>query len=656
MPPSRRAPFLRRTTTASSTRASELHRHEVDASIGRRRDWWAGAGAALLAAAIYFPTVLRSYGFIDKGEMAAAAATLGIPHPTGYPALTLLGHVATLLSPARPVYTLNVLAALLAAGGVGLMVMLFGRLVGSSRLAAVAAVITGLTTLWWSQATGFEAYALHALFLPLLCVLFLRFVDRLGQPDKAAWPRGAVFAFVLGLSFTNHSSTIMLAPAFLFLYARAAGLRPESLRRLLTLAPPFLLGLTPYLWMYLRAKQQPALNWGDPSTLPRLWQHISGAQFQYTLFLEKRVFAQQTLYFWNTLVGDSAWVGLVLAAAGAVYAFRTKRDVAVWALLLFLGCVVAAGLHDINEIQPYYLLAYVSYGAFLAWGLVWASSRFGTRLTIVAGAGLALFNGVRHFSPMDESGNYMVEDLTQNMIGGLPANAVVISNHWDYWTAGALYAQEVDGLRKDVVLLDVELLRSAWYLDQLTRRHPQLMEAAGESVQSFQTWIQKLERNPRLPPAEVDAYWNGYFGMIRRIIEGNFDRRPFFVTEGVDQRIGVGLERLPVGLAAQLSRTRPAALPPMPELRYRPWSKRVDPYSIKIAELYTMAFLGRARYEESMGRPTEARRYGLQALTFDPGFRPGDVPDFPLHIDDQIREVLRNYEHLRRRATASAPP
>jgi hypothetical protein len=67
-----------------------------------------------------------------------------------------------------------------------------------------------------------------------------------------------------------------------------------------------------------------------------------------------------------------------------------------------------------------------------------------------------------------------------------------------------------------------------------------------------------------------------------------------------------------------------------------------------------MAFLARARYEESMGRPDEARRYGLHALSFDPGFRPEGVPDFPLHIDDQIREVLRNYEDLRQRAAPSA--
>jgi hypothetical protein len=36
-------------------------------------------------------------------------------------------------------------------------------------------------------------------------------------------------------------------------------------------------------------------------------------------------------------------------------------------------------------------------------------------------------------------------------------------------------------------------------------------------------------------------------------------------------------------------------------------------------------------------------------MSFDPGFSTRDVPDFPLHIEDQIVEVLRNYADLRER-------
>ncbi len=86
-----------------------------------------------------------------------------------------------------------------------------------------------------------------------------------------------------------------------------------------------------------------------------------------------------------------------------------------------------------------------------------------------------------------------------------------------------------------------------------------------------------------------------------------------------------------------------------PKYRFRPWTNRVDPYVVKTSEIYTTSLLARARYEEDHGRLDEGRRYGLYALMFDPGFAEKDVPDFPLHIEDQIVEVLRSYAALRER-------
>ena len=59
----------------------------------------AAAGATVTGLALYLPTAARGVGFIDRGELAAVAVTLGIAHPTGYPTLTLLGHLIVALTP-----------------------------------------------------------------------------------------------------------------------------------------------------------------------------------------------------------------------------------------------------------------------------------------------------------------------------------------------------------------------------------------------------------------------------------------------------------------------------------------------------------------------------------------------------------------------------
>ena len=46
---------------------------------------------ALLALAVYLKTLALTVTGEDSGELIAAAATLGIPHPTGYPLWCLLG-------------------------------------------------------------------------------------------------------------------------------------------------------------------------------------------------------------------------------------------------------------------------------------------------------------------------------------------------------------------------------------------------------------------------------------------------------------------------------------------------------------------------------------------------------------------------------------
>ena len=75
----------------------------------------AAIGVFLLAFAIYVATTVRGLDYVDSGELAAVARTLGIAHPTGYPTFTLLGHLWASVVPLRPILALNLLAALLAA-------------------------------------------------------------------------------------------------------------------------------------------------------------------------------------------------------------------------------------------------------------------------------------------------------------------------------------------------------------------------------------------------------------------------------------------------------------------------------------------------------------------------------------------------------------
>src|SRR5262249_12103481 len=194
---------------------------------------WAAASIALL---VYCLTANPSVTFTDSGELAAVATTLGIAHPTGYPLFTLLGHLWTKLPlPLSPVRKLNLFAALCTA----LSVFLFYRIMlellervssgdaaafvqrrqRHSLIAAATALSYAFARTVWEQATATEVYSLHLLTLQASILLFLR-AEHVRQ--WAAW------AFVLGLSFSNHLTTILIAPATIYLFFKRLGFRRQA--------------------------------------------------------------------------------------------------------------------------------------------------------------------------------------------------------------------------------------------------------------------------------------------------------------------------------------------------------------------------------------------------------------------------------------------
>src|SRR5215471_20160927 len=75
-----------------------------------RPDYVAGAAVTAAAAALYLLTAARDLVFGDTPELVTAAITLGIPHPPGYPLLTMLGHLFSLMPFGPLPFRVNLLA------------------------------------------------------------------------------------------------------------------------------------------------------------------------------------------------------------------------------------------------------------------------------------------------------------------------------------------------------------------------------------------------------------------------------------------------------------------------------------------------------------------------------------------------------------------
>ncbi len=623
-------------------------RRELAAGIDRARP--AAALVFLVAAAIDLATMNRTVGLVDRGELAAVATTLGIAHPTGYPTLTLLGHVWVGLLPLEPALALNLLAALWAAAGAGLLTLLYdqalARVAGAgggpapapgprATLAAIGALLTALTGVWWGQAGGFEVYALQVLLLPLVVWRFLVWLEH----DRLA--DGRWFAFVLGLAFTNHVTIGLLGPALLFLHFATRRPVRRAFADLLPLVPPFLLGLTPYLYLPIRAAQHPRFDWNAPVDLHHFLRHVTGREFRGWLFADADAFRRNAGWFIGTLPWEWAWGGLALIALGAFRLARSDRRLGAAAGLLIATGILWGGGYAIRDIEPDLLPAVLGFGLFAAAGLLELYHRAGGRAAVALGLAVAVASGALHWRDADESDNRLGERIAYDTLVPLPRDALLVTTQWDYGYSASLYYQTVRGLRPDVTVVDLLLLRNGWYLDELERRSPALVRAAALEAAAFRRELEPYDRGRPYDGARIEVAWRA---MVEAVIARHADHAPVFVTWEIDSGVGAGFRRVPEHLACRLTRDTTYVAEAFPRYRFRTWPRGPDGYVATAHLIYARSLVARMAYEDGHGHSELARRYGRYALAFAPPWRPDQVGLLPY---DRRELVLQSLQFFR---------
>src|SRR5215831_3498661 len=521
-----------------------------------------GFAAVAIALLVYFLTANPSVTFTDAGELAAVASTLGIAHPTGYPLFTLLGHLWTKLPfPLSPVRKMNLFAALCTALSVFLfyriMLELLGRSSGAAapadRRQTLIAAATALTYAFartvWEQATSTEVYSLHLLMLQASILLFLR-AERLRQ-----W---LLWALVLGLSFSNHLTTILIAPATIYLFFKRMGIRRPAFVLIAKMALPFAAGLCLYLYLPLRSAPWfpfqhlgiPEFDWGRVCRgLDKFFQHVSGAQYRVWMFSSGEWPTQLKTFFALTPY-QLAWIGIPLFIVGLWKLQRAAKRTFWFLILLIVGCVFYSMNYSIHDISSYFLLAWVASLWLVGIGLDALAARW--KSTLVLSGVLPLMAFALNFRVNNHSKDYLVLDYTRNLVDNLEPNAILISAQWDFFCSDFWYLQRVEGYRPDVVLIEKELLRRTWYPLQLRRWYPQTVARSEWELALFEEDLQLFESGKPYEPARIQTR---FVEFLNSVVERNIAEQPVYVTIDVLQTepgVAAGYRKLPQGFALRL--------------------------------------------------------------------------------------------------------
>ena len=171
----------------------------------------------------------------------------------------------------------------------------------------------------------------------------------------------------------------------------------------------------------------------------------------------------------------------LLGVIGAVYHyFKNKRDFLVVGLLFFFtGLAIVLYLNQAGNQPRERDYAYVgSFYAFAIWiglGVLqvreWLEKRLGDRTSgIVAGLvcllAVPVIMGQQEWDDHDRSKKVLARDLAKDYLESCPKNAILFT-YGDNDTYPLWYAQEVEGIRPDIRVINNSLLGIDWYINQL---------------------------------------------------------------------------------------------------------------------------------------------------------------------------------------------
>ncbi len=613
-----------------------------------------------LAAFVFFMlTIAPSVIEIDTGELAAVQCTLGIAHPTGYPIYTIIGYLFSLLPlPFSKIFQMNLLAALYCAAAVSVFsysVKLIldnissfqfkkdikikskkkkqtektkaesvqSSFVLSENIKIITAVLSGLflalSKTFWFQSTSVEVYSLHLLLISAVILVLIKaflFSDSENKISKY-W---VMFAITLAIGFSNHMTTLLILPAVAYLYFTQNGFKGKSIKQIVILFLIFFPVLILfYSYLPIRASQNPAMNWGNPIDVERIFRHISGRQYQVWLFSSTAAAAKQFNYFIENLPKEFS-LTLIISLLGLIVSFIRARKFFIFNMVLFLFTVLYSINYDINDIDSYFLLAYISLAFFAAFGIIeiitFAAKN---KMKIILPVSfLVLFLGLQFYSNYDEvsqRNNFIYEDYTKALINSLPENSIVFSYQWDFFISSAYYFQLVEDFRKDVTIIDKELLRRSWYYNQLNRNHPELLTEIEPVVDQFIEALKPFERDEK-EKTNNQLLEFLYRKIMTGLISTNINKHDYFVgpelAVGEMQRgefqLPEGYKLVPYLFLFKVVNTNDYVDAPLPDFKIR-FDDRDDKYISSLKGFITTMLINRALYEVQFNKLDKAQIY-----------------------------------------------
>lgn len=412
--------------------------------------------------------------FGDSPELILASYSLGITHPPGYPLYSLLTkafhYIVPFLSYAK---ACNTFSAFISSISLFIFFKTLERANVSILICTLSTLTLAFSEVYFKQSQISEVYSLNNFFFVTLLFLITSYYF---NPQK----RKIFLAFFLiGLGLANHHtllSFLVVGILFFFLLVK------KNIKTFLIALLFLILGLTTYLYLPVRSMSNPVLDWGDPESIGNFLEVILRKQFGFgggERSFEK--FLNQLLSY-GIFLWEQLFILIILSILGIYLLFRQEKKLLLPIFLIFLinGLLTPIVLNSTEEdfflVKEFLTPSLIMAIFFVAYG---AGNFNPKRWFVYLYLSLFIFSlGYKFYldvDSLDKRKDIYSYRLAKDSLEFLPQGAFIIGES-DYTLFPLWYLQYVEGVRKDVTVLDADFLMLPWYQRQNITRIPILKE------------------------------------------------------------------------------------------------------------------------------------------------------------------------------------
>jgi hypothetical protein len=321
-----------------------------------------------------------------------------------------------------------------------------------------------------------------------------------------------------------------------------------------------------FMWNF-SGKQNDLQGFGNP----RDGNFITGISFLDNLMYGDQSKMPDSIRSNNKSHNQLFLLPLILGIIGLVFQYtRNNKDFLVTGLLFFFtGFAIVVYLNQAGyqprERDYAYAGACYAFAIWIGLGVIWVKEVFEKYLfkgkaamASYAAAGLCflavpVLMGSQEWDDHDRSKKTLARDIGKDYLESCPPNAILIS-FGDNDTYPLWYAQEVEGIRPDVRVMNYSLLGTDWYINQLRYK----VNKSGPADVIFTP--EQIQGNTRdavpinaLPGFDQNKYYDCY-DMLKNVV-GSEDAKYTTQTEDGDTYHFLPVHKLSVPVDANLVRS-----------------------------------------------------------------------------------------------------